>query len=200
MATRYEEDVVFRTRFNAKVARLLAPAPDLDTGEVAVMRGVSDPLAMGDQLRQRVKSSLYGTAVRCAEDEKAQVIVFGHTHDASTEDLPGGGVYFNSGTWTWRADFSGAGKETWRDLFEHPERFAGDRLPSYVRIDYDDAGQPTGQLLTYEQDEKLPAPPPPPPPSPPPVPAPIAPIPQISPWERVGLWLRNQWAWLIGYR
>ena len=59
-------------------------------------------------------------------------------------------MYINSGTWTWRADFSGAGKETWKDLFEHPERFTDDRLLSYVRIDYDEAGEPHGQLLAYE--------------------------------------------------
>jgi len=194
MAARYEEDIVFRTRFNDEVARLLAPSPDLPTGEVAVMRGVSDPVAMGDQVRQRVKSSLYETAGRCAKDEKAQVIVFGHTHDASTEELPGGGAYFNSGTWTWRADFSGAGKETWRDLFERPERFAGDRLCSYVRIDYDDAGQPTGQLLAYELEK------PPDPAPPPPVPTPVSPMPEISRWERVRLWLQSQWAWLTGHR
>ena len=78
------------------------------------------------------------------------MVTFGHTHDAGVEPLPNDGVYINSGTWTWRADFTGAGKETWQELFEYPERFTDDRLLSYVRIDYDDEGQPAGRLLAYE--------------------------------------------------
>ena len=191
MAARYEEDLVFRTQFNAEVARLLAPPPDPAFGEPAVLRGVSDPVAMGDQVRLRVQSALYKVASLRASEEKARLVVFGHTHNAGVDDLPGGSTYINSGTWTWWVDFSGAGQETWRDLFEHPERFARKRRLSYVRIDYDEAGQPRGQLLTVEGDAVQPAPPPPP--SPPP------PAPEPSFWERLALWLRSQWARLTGH-
>ena len=182
MAARYEKDVIFRTQFNAEVARLLAPSPDVASGEPAVLRGVSDPIAMGDQIRLRVQSALYKIASLRAVEEKARLVIFGHTHDAGVEDLPDGSIYVNSGTWTWWVDFAAAGPETWRDLFEHPERYAHERRLTYVRIDYDEAGQPTGQLLAVEPLEEQAAPPP------------ATPDPEPSPWKRLAFWLRNQGA------
>ncbi len=108
-----------------------------------------DPVDMAEQIRARVRSSLFRIASARAVEEGAKLVTFGHTHDASCEELPDGGVYINSGTWTWRADMGGAGKETWRDLFEHPERFTDDRLLSYVRIDYE-GEEPKGRLLSYQ--------------------------------------------------
>ena len=65
-------------------------------------------------------------------------------------ELPGGGTYINSGTWTWRADLGSSDEETWKELFAHPERFTDDRVLNYVRIDYDEEGQPSGRLLKYD--------------------------------------------------
>jgi UDP-2,3-diacylglucosamine pyrophosphatase LpxH len=182
LAARYEADEAFRAQFNADLAGVLAPTPDLPGADVLPLATVPDPVAMGQQIQKRVHSSLFEMARLRAAEEGVKLVTFGHTHDASVEPLPGGGVYINSGTWTWRADFSGAGKETWRDLFEHPERFTGDRLLSYVRIDYDDAGQPSGQLLAYKPGDRPPAPPAAPP----------------SLWERVRDWFRRLWAQIAG--
>jgi UDP-2,3-diacylglucosamine pyrophosphatase LpxH len=179
MAARYETDEAFRAEFNAEVASLLSPPQELPRGEMVPLLTVPDPVAMGDGVRARVHSSLYEIAKIRAVEEGARLVSFGHTHDAAVEPLPNDGAYINSGTWTWRADFSGAGKETWRDLFEHPERFTGDRLLSYIRIDYDDAGQPAGRLLTYEL-----------PPAPEPEPDPD-PAPPRSWWERFLAWLQG---------
>ena len=181
LATRYESDDAYRAQFNAEVIGLLAPTPELRGAKVAALTAVADPLVLGEQIQKRVHSSLYDMAKLRALEEGASLVTFGHTHDASVEPLPDGGVYINSGTWTWRTDFSGAGKETWRDLFEHPERFTDDRLLSYVRIDYDEAGHPSGQLLAYE-----------------PLPTPEregeepAETP-LSPWERVVAWFQGLW-------
>jgi UDP-2,3-diacylglucosamine pyrophosphatase LpxH len=150
LATRYEEDEAFRAQFNAQVASILSPTPGLPGAAAFSLTEMPDPVSMGEQVQKRVNSSLYAMAARRAVEEGVQLVTFGHTHDASVENLPEGGVYINSGTWTWRADFSGEGKETWRDLFEHPERFTGDRRLSYVRIDYDEEGRPSGRLLAYE--------------------------------------------------
>jgi UDP-2,3-diacylglucosamine pyrophosphatase LpxH len=181
LAARYETDEAFRTEFNAAVAHILSPPPQLAGVDVVPLTTVSDPVAMGDQIRNRVNSSLFEIAAKRASEEGVKLVTFGHTHDASVERLPEGGAYINSGTWTWRADFSGAGKETWRDLFTHPERFTADCQRSYVRIDYDDAGQPTGQLLAYqpsssgaqEPDETA--------------------EPRRSLWDRVRDWFRRLW-------
>jgi hypothetical protein len=116
-------------------------------------------------------------AAKRAAEEGARVVSFGHTHDAGVEGLPDSGVYINSGTWTWRAEFSGDDKETWRDLFAHPELFTGDRQLNYVRIDYDDAGQPAGELRTFDPSDVAPPEEPETPP--------------LSWWEKFLAWLRG---------
>ena len=150
LAARYETDEAFRAEFNAGLANLLAPPPDLPGLDAVPLESVPDPVAMGERIHERVNSSLYEIATKRAAEEGVKLVSFGHTHDASLEPLPDGGAYINSGTWTWRADFGEAGKETWRELFEHPERFTNDRLLSYVRVDYDDEGRPVGWLEAYD--------------------------------------------------
>ena len=185
LADRYETDPEFRAEFNAEILNLLAPPPEIPGADVAPLPALPNAVDMADQVRERVNSSLYEIAAKRAIEEGVKLVTFGHTHDASLESLPGGGVYINSGTWTWRADFSGAGKETWKDLFEHPERFTDDRLLSYVRIDYDEAGQPLGQLLTYEPS-LLPE-------------EPEEIVEEItSLWQRFVNWLRTLWASITG--
>lgn len=150
LAARYETDEAFRAEFNAGLASILAPPPELPGLDAVPLESVPDPVAMGDRIHERVNSSLYNIAAQRAAEEGVTLVSFGHTHDASVEPLPDGGTYINSGTWTWRADFGGVGKETWRDLFEHPERFTNDRLLSYVRIDYDGEGRPAGRLEAFD--------------------------------------------------
>jgi UDP-2,3-diacylglucosamine pyrophosphatase LpxH len=197
LAARYQDDETFRFQFNSEVVGLLAPRPNLPGVDMVPMASDPDPVSMGDQIRERVRSSLYEIAASRAVEERAKLVIFGHTHDASIENLPDGAVYANTGTWTWRADFSGADEQRWREIFEHPERFSDDRNLSYVRIDYDEAGQPVGQLLAYQPQpglravgkqqtfaEKVPVPhanlfPLPPPASPP------------SLWGRILAWFRG---------
>jgi UDP-2,3-diacylglucosamine pyrophosphatase LpxH len=175
LAAMYDEDESFRLEFNAYVAGILAPPPELPGIDAMPLAASPDPVGMGDQIRERVTSSLFGIASSRAIEEGAELVTFGHTHDAGVEELPDGRVYINSGTWTWRADFSGVGKETWQDLFEHPERFSEDRVLTYVRIDYDDGGQPAGRLLVYQPGEGPALRP--------------SPAPQPSFWEPVRAWL-----------
>ncbi len=184
---RYEADDAFRAEFNAEVASLLAPPPELPGADAAPLVGVANPIVMGEQVQARVRSSLFEIASKRAIEEDVKLVTFGHTHEPGIEDLPGGGVYINSGTWTWRGDFTGAGKEDWQDLFEHPERFTGDRELHYVRIDYDEAGQPQGQLLVFDPESRPPTPTPPP-----------SPTPSLSLWDRFLAWLRGLWARLVG--
>jgi hypothetical protein len=186
LATRYEEDEAFRAQFNAQVASVLSPAPGLPGAAAFSVTEMPDPVGMGDQVRERVNSSLYAMAGRRAAEEGVHLVTFGHTHDASVEPLPDGGVYINSGTWTWRADFSGEGKETWRDLFAHPERFTGDRKLNYVRIDYDEEGRPSGQLREYE------------PPPPPEVVEEGAVEAPVSFWDGFLAQLRDLWKQIVG--
>jgi UDP-2,3-diacylglucosamine pyrophosphatase LpxH len=183
LAARYQADDAFRFRFNKKVADLLDSLPGLpppDSAAYARSRdNLIDPVSMGNQVRDRTRSSLYQAASQRAAAEGVRLVTFGHTHDAGVEPLPNGAVYINSGTWTWHADFGGEGKETWRDLFTHPERFTNDRLLTYLRIDYDDAGQPAGKLLVHGST---------------PTPTEV----QASLWEQLRSLRTKLWDWLHG--
>jgi hypothetical protein len=150
IATRYNADLAFRAQFHSQLAEVLSPLPRLP-GPVAANLVVSgDPVAIGNQIGERVHTSFCLVARQRAAESGARVVIFGHTHDGRVETLPGGAVYINSGTWTWWADLRGAGPETWRELFAHPERFTGDRRRHFVRVDYDEDDRPSGRLLVYE--------------------------------------------------
>ncbi len=153
LAAHYQQDASFRAQFNGEVANVLAPPPEQAREPVAasleVAPDLGDPVVMGNQVYNRALSALSFSASRQAAEKEAAVVVFGHTHHAVQEPLLGGATYINTGTWTWRADFSGAGKSTWQDLFLHPERFTNDCQLTYARIDYDEAGRPYGRLLVY---------------------------------------------------
>ena len=149
LAGRYETDEGFRARLNSEVAELLGAPVEPAVRGAPSAAGMGDPVQMGNRVQDRVRSSLYDAARARAEEQGAKLVIFGHTHDASVEELPGGGSYINSGTWTWRADMGDSDRQTWKELFEHPERFTKDRVLSYVRIDYDEEGQPSGDRKVY---------------------------------------------------
>jgi UDP-2,3-diacylglucosamine pyrophosphatase LpxH len=150
LAGRYETDEAFRAQFNAEVAAALSPAQALEGADAAPRALAPDPVAVGEGIQAQVRSSLFEIARVRALEERVKLVTFGHTHEAGEEPFPEDGLYINSGTWTWTADFSAAGDQTWLDLFDHPERFTDSRKRSYVRIDYDEEGQPSGRLMTYE--------------------------------------------------
>ena len=150
LAGRYESDEAFRVQLNSELAELLGAPLETANGEDRGARGASDPVEMGDRVRNRVRSSLYEMAGARAAEEGVKLVTFGHTHETGVEELPGGGTYISSGTWTWRVDLGSSGEQTWKDLFAHPELFTDNRVLSYVRIDYDEEGQPSGRLLDYE--------------------------------------------------
>jgi len=95
----------------------------------------------------KVHSALHQAAEIKSREEGARVVVFGHTHVALSKPLETGGLYLNTGTWVWLRDFSDEDEATWRELFDYPERFTEDRHLTYARIDYDEEGQPWGQLI-----------------------------------------------------
>ena len=156
LAARYEQDPAFRAAFNATVERVISP-PVGDRPLALRVAPQPDPVAVGERARRDVHSSLYDAAARIAADEGVAVVTFGHTHEPGLEALPNGATYANTGTWTWQGDFGQAGPHTWRELFEHPERFAGDRDLTYVRVDYDEAGRPAARVLRQAASTPPPA-------------------------------------------
>ncbi len=106
-------------------------------------------LPRGQEEQQAQRDLLSRVAAQKAAQEGARVVVMGHVHEARETELPGGGVYINTGTWTWSMDMSGADYATWQDLFRHPERFMGTRRLTYARIEYDAEGAPSARLLEF---------------------------------------------------
>lgn len=146
---RYRDDPAFRATFNAELAQVLSPPPSSHGAAALALIPTPDAVEMGQEIRRRMQSSLFDAARRRAVEEDVQFISFGHTHQAGEEVLPGGAVYVNSGTWTWKGDFGEEGADIWRRLFEDPGSFTGDRLLSYVRVDYDEEGRPEGHLREF---------------------------------------------------
>jgi UDP-2,3-diacylglucosamine pyrophosphatase LpxH len=175
---RYTADAGFQAAFQARLAQVLGDlVPPAELGPFAAPSGTvpRDPIARGRAIQRQVNSALLEAAALRAKQEGVDVVVFGHTHDPVTAALPEGGTYLNSGTWTWSADLSSADKTTWRELFDHPERFTDQRRLTYVRVDYDAANRPSGCLMTYEPPERPDA----------------SPLPW---WQRMLAWLRSVWA------
>jgi len=113
-------------------------------------------LARGWAEERAQRLALARVAAHRSLQEKAQVVVFGHTHDAVVEDLGDGAVYINSGTWTWTRDFSGEDYAAWKRLLKHPERYTTERRLNYVRIDYTEDGTPVGRLREFRRSQERP--------------------------------------------
>ena len=103
----------------------------------------------GVRVQTAVRDALEKVAAAKEMEEDVRVVIFGHTHSPTIRALPRGGVYINTGTWTWKRDFTGESLDTWRDFYRSPERYTADRDLTYARIDYD-GDEPVARLLRYE--------------------------------------------------
>jgi hypothetical protein len=149
LGQRYAKEETFRREFNARVGRLLEAA---DTPpEVARARPVDEGSAfkLGKNIIAEVKSALHRAAEVKAKETGAQIVVFGHTHDPLCERLESGGLYLNTGTWTWWRDFAEAGLDDWKEFYAAPGKYMEEHYLTYVRIDYDEFGRPDGRVLDY---------------------------------------------------
>ena len=111
-------------------------------------------LARGWEEERAQRSALAEVAEQKRAQEGAAVIVFGHTHWASTERLENDGVYINSGTWTWIRDFTGSDHAAWKRFMRNPASYTSQRRLSYVRIDYDAYGEPSARLEEFGQPQR----------------------------------------------
>ena len=122
-----------RVRRLCRAVRPASPQPVLlETGQ-RISRGFSDHLV--------------GAAQQVIRERGVPVVIFGHTHQARLDVLQGG-VYANSGTWTWWRDFSQARREDWQRLLEQPETFMTPHYLTYVRV----APGPEGRLRVSLHD------------------------------------------------
>jgi UDP-2,3-diacylglucosamine pyrophosphatase LpxH len=158
LAEQYNQDVAFRAEFHRQIQPYLTDLEALlpDATSAAPEEFCGDPVVMGQAEQSRQKQNLQVAAAEIARQQKAAVIVFGHTHQPVCQSLAGGGLYLNTGCWLGPADLTTAPFELWAALF-HNVLKPGDgpiKLP-YARIDYDEQDQPAGQLLDFVDDEPV---------------------------------------------
>ena len=169
VAERLRTDTAFASQFMQEIEDALIeqgaiPAPPRD-----VAARPAEPLMPQERARdisERYWLMLEEEAERIAREKGAQVILFGHIHEAIEKELPSGAIYLNTGTWIWKGDFSEASDETWQDLIHHPEKYMNQRNLTYARIDFDKAGKIASARLERAGQEPEPYPEPEPQPEP----------------------------------
>jgi UDP-2,3-diacylglucosamine pyrophosphatase LpxH len=155
IARSLEADRGYRQRFFVQVRKALKEAGYSDPwADRPISAAALNPAEGGDRLVERERDSLVDAAERIVDETGARVVVFGHTHQPLQALLKDNRVYLNSGTWVWRGDFSAAGPSTWADLFHHPEKYASQRDLSYVRVDYNENGEPCARLLRVGSSQR----------------------------------------------
>lgn len=160
---RYQHDPVFRQEFHQHVSVYLGDANVANKDNVfsQPFQLSADPMMMGRSEQQQQQATLHRAAEQISQQEGVKVVVFGHIHRPIQETLETGGIYINTGCWI--TDLSDLTPAAWQKLFEQalPVTDLPLHLP-YARIDYDEANQPSGQLLDFATDLIPPAPEPPP--------------------------------------
>ena len=144
VAERLRTDPEFADQFMLEMESALVEQGAIPATPRDVAAGPSEPMSPQERARdisERYWLMLEEEAERIAIEEGAQVILFGHIHEAIDKELPSGAKYINTGTWIWKGDFTEATDETWQDLINHPEKYMNQRDLSYARIDLDRAGQ-----------------------------------------------------------
>jgi hypothetical protein len=145
LSRQYRGDPGFRRQFHHQIRQYLdeAALADLPSSNIS-----DDPREMGQLYQKQQRARLRRAAEKIAEQEKARVILFGHTHEPVQEVLSNGSLYVNTGSWI--KDFSNVSAETWEMLFKglQPQRNLPHPLP-YARIDYDEANNPRARLLYF---------------------------------------------------
>ena len=169
VAERLRTDSDFAGQFmqdveDALIEQGAIPAPSRD-----VAARPAEPMTPQERARdisERYWLMLEEEAERIAREQDAQVVLFGHIHEAIAKELPSGAIYLNTGTWIWKGDFSEATDETWQDLIHHPEKYMNQRNLTYARIDFDKAGKIVSAHLEHAGQDPEPYPEPGPQPEP----------------------------------
>ncbi len=161
LAELYRNDGAFRAEFHRQIwpylSETVLPGPYSTGVGLADLGG--DPVAIGWSEQARQQQNLLVAAAEIADQQKSEVIVFGHTHRPVCQPLAGGQLYFNTGCWLGPADLTTAPVELWTALFNGSLKPADVPITlPYARIDYDDHDRPIAQLLDFTDAETASAP------------------------------------------
>lgn len=150
LSERYKSDTAFRYAFNQQIHQYLDDANIDNKGNLAFspIKMSDNPIEMGRATQQQQRAMLRQAAQEITDQEKAQVIIFGHTHEPIEDLLENDCIYINTGSWI--RDLSNISPNMWAALFNRGSKFEKlpDRLP-YARIDYDHNEMPQAKLLYF---------------------------------------------------
>jgi hypothetical protein len=128
----------------ARVQEKGVSSDGLDATSLTVAHGLpgGDPILSRGILEERaLQAQLVQAARQIAGRTGARIVVLGHTHIPALENLPGGAVYLNSGTWTWELDLRRTPAEAYRKLIQSSADAQAGQMLTYVRIDTVDGVQ-----------------------------------------------------------
>jgi UDP-2,3-diacylglucosamine pyrophosphatase LpxH len=152
MSRHYANDPAFREQFHQQIQPYLAVTSMINsTSKTSPQTEFqSDPIAMGRAEQEQQQVALQHAAAEISQQEKAEIILFGHSHQPDYRQLDTGGTYINTGCWLGEYALSEAQPELLELLFRDSTNRADFpiRLP-YARIDYDEDDSPTAQLLDF---------------------------------------------------
>jgi UDP-2,3-diacylglucosamine pyrophosphatase LpxH len=149
LAQRYTADDDFRRELHQQIQNFIGDANIANKSGIIIDPADihPDPVLMGqaEQFQQRL--SLRHAAKDIAGMERANIIIFGHTHHPVLEQLDSGHTYINTGCWF--------GKQNLTNLSANQNIFSANvpapavqHLP-YARIDYNENNEPTATLLDF---------------------------------------------------
>ncbi|MCO6450475.1 MAG: metallophosphoesterase [Caldilineales bacterium] len=171
LAARMNVDPAYAAEFAGQVAQAFAevgaaPPADALPGGVAGSPGASDPVLRAKEITEHYWQVMEDKAGEIAREMGAQVVLFGHIHEAIDKRLPNGAKYINTGTWVWKGNFKDAPEAVWRDLLTNPDKYANERDLRYARVDIDESGRISRAKLLRAGEEPIPPEPPEPQPAP----------------------------------
>ncbi|MCB0191869.1 MAG: hypothetical protein KDJ65_07995 [Anaerolineae bacterium] len=150
LAKQYKDDPAFRYNFHQQIHQYLDDAHIDNKGRnnLSTVEVSDNPIDMGRANQQQQRAMLRQAAKEITDQEKAQVIIFGHTHEPVEDKLDNGSLYINTGSWI--KDLSYISPQTWASLFKGDSATEAlpNRLP-YARIDYDHNDIPYARLLYF---------------------------------------------------
>lgn len=157
LAQQYAANPDFRLTFHRQIQQYLADASIANkAGAISMPAEVHvDPLVMAHMEQTQQQAALRLAAQEIAWQERAAIIVFGHSHHPAYEKLDNGHVYINTGCWVGKQVFEKIAPDNCRGAGDHtpPATISAVTLP-YARIEYNDHGQPTAQLLDFANNNQ----------------------------------------------
>ncbi len=158
MSQHYAHDAAFREQFHRQIQPYLDVTSMTNSASKTSLATEfqSDPIALGRAEQEQQRVALQHAAAEISQQEKAEIILFGHSHQPDHKRLDTGGTYINTGCWLGEYALSDAQPELLELLFRDSTNRTDlpFRLP-YARIEYDEEDYPTAQLLDFANNSAV---------------------------------------------